>query len=61
MTLPHHVWLSRMADALAKRSNIMRSIKNKNMSIEIAARKMLRKHGIKHHSYPKLYGSPDFP
>ena len=51
-----------MADVFTKekRSEVMRRIRSKNTGIEVEAKKMLRKHGIRYRSHPKLYGSPDF-
>ena len=51
-----------MADVFTKekRSEVMRRIRSKNTGLEVEARGMLRKHGIRYRSHPKLYGSPDF-
>ena len=51
-----------MADVFTKekRSEVMGRIRSKNTKIEVEARLMLRKHGIRYRSHPKVYGSPDF-
>ena len=51
-----------MADVFTKekRSEVMSRIRSKNTGLEAEARKMLRRHGIRYRSHPKLYGSPDF-
>ena len=43
-----------------KRSEIMRSIKNRDTGIEIDTAEMLRRAEIRYESHPKVYGSPDF-
>ena len=43
-----------------KRSEVMRSIKNKGTNLELDMAKMLRRAKIKYRSHPKIYGSPDF-
>ena len=51
-----------MADVFTKekRSEVMRRIRSKNTGLEVEAREMLGKHGIRYRPHPKLYGSPDF-
>ena len=43
-----------------KRSEIMRSIKNRDTGIEIDTAEMLRQAEIRYEPHPKVYGSPDF-
>ena len=43
-----------------KRSEIMRSIKNRGTGIEIDTAEMLRRAEIRYEPHPKVYGSPDF-
>ena len=43
-----------------KRSEVMRRIRSKNTGLEVEAREIFKKHGIRYRSHPKLYGSPDF-
>ena len=51
-----------MADVFTKekRSEVMRRIRSKNTGLEVEAREMLKKNGIRYRPHPKLYGSPDF-
>lgn len=51
-----------MADTFTKekRSEIMSRIRSKNTGLEKNAKRILRKHGIRYRSHPKVYGSPDF-
>ena len=51
-----------MADVFSKekRSEVMRSIKNKGTKLETDTAKMLRRAKIRYRSHPKMYGSPDF-
>ena len=49
-----------MADVFSKekRSEVMRSIKNKGTKLETDTAKMLRRAKIRYRSHPKMYGSP---
>ena len=51
-----------MADVFTKekRSEVMGRIRSKNTKIEVETKQLLRKHGIRYRSHPKIYGSPDF-
>lgn len=42
------------------RSRMMAGIRGKNTEMEVEAKRLFRKNGVRFRAHPKLYGNPDF-